>query len=259
MPSNNIILFLIASLSLLSADLLAKSAYNDPINTKHKVAPTPLRTLPNPVAKLGLASIDTTSNSNNLPPEILGLWMQSEQAPLEGAGQNCGCRWFGLSFGPPKRCYFYFTATKVVSGYLRRPRGISAEDCKNPPQLSTKDKSKLLQQISNLAVTKHSGASSIKAKFTYAVGDANITQEDAEVKVQDRITQGTYVDFIYTLPLITGHRRICSSYIVRGSTLYLASDPKGGSKTQSADVAICDSQRFTQLIKYTKIENPGEN
>lgn len=193
-------------------------------------------------------------NGKDVIAAAAGLWVQNEPINIKGEGYNCGCHVLGLSFAPPRRCYFYFTHNRVVSGYLTAASGLSKDKCANPASWTSEQKSKMLKKLAEVAANKKPGSSSIGKGFTYAVGELNIIQASAPVTIDDETSTGTYYDITFPTPLLTGHSRICSAYLRKGDDLYIAKDPRGGSKPQDKDAAICDSQRFTILTEYTRIK-----
>lgn len=194
------------------------------------------------------------ANTEDPVADALGLWVQNEPINLEGKGYNCGCHVLGLSFAPPRRCYFYFTRNRVVSGYLTAASGLSKDKCAKPAIWTDEQKAKMLKKLAEVAANKKPGSSNIGRGFTYAVGKLNIIKAAAPTSIDGTKLTGTYYDITFPKPLLTGHSRICSAYLLKDESLYIAKDPLGGSKPQDKDATICDSQRFTQLTEFTRIK-----
>lgn len=206
----------------------------------------------------------SASISGNCPEEIDELWIQDEQSDISQGtnhiGKNCGCRVLGNLDGEPRRCFFYFRDGIVISGYIIQPATANAANCKAPINLNAAQVTEFKSDLNNLANTKSPGDALFdlagSVHFTYAVGSCNIQANDQIVAGTDNnnrpIINGNYFDIRYPggreSPLFRDI--ICSSYALRGNTLFLAGDPSGGGIPQNPDT--CNRDRLTNLIEYAK-------
>ena len=188
---------------------------------------------------------------------INGLWIQQEQATLTGGGQDCGCRALGISTGNPRRCYSYFADGIVISGYLTTPVDSFADNCANEFTLDPADRAEFDRVLSGLAQTARNTAffsSAGSVGFTYAVGTLAGQSSDATVTGSGP-SIGEYFNIRYQGSAATSAGRgiICTSYALMDANLYLAGDPSGGGQAQNQDPAVCNTERFTDLIRYEKV------
>ena len=190
------------------------------------------------------------SSGRSCPAELTGLWIQAESAPItEGSNQEdrCGCRELGASTGALRRCFQYFSGGFFVAGYLSNPDKANG-NCAAEVSLTTGEKEAILADLT--AITS--------AGVTNAGPPVSAASGECEVKGTGSTSKGSGVYFDLRYPAansdIAGREIICTSYLLREGDLYIAADPSGGGIPQNQNPALCNSARFTGLIKYTKVE-----
>ncbi len=183
-----------------------------------------------------------------------GLWIQAEGATLTGEDSpSCGCRLRGTENGTPRRCFNYFTDSKVVSGYLKIS-GSYDDGCASEYSLSDADKKELFSLI-DAAIQSDAGSSRQRGVADFVPGKFKIVARNQVVSGRP---DGVYFNIDYPTGVIgkAGLFIVCSAYAPGNdeNELFIAAEESGGFKAQPRDVERCNSARHTNLVKYTKYD-----
>ena len=199
---------------------------------------------------LPLIVFSSSFNAAECSTDIHGLWIQGAPSLIEGEiGGKCGCRSGGSPFGDFRRCFHYFGDGIYIGGYIKDPAK-AKDNCQEPIELSSGEQDAILEQLKTI-IEPGKLVGIIRGPLLGASGECSVIKS----KEITSMGFGTYIDITYPRKLwVLGGRRICTSYIHKDDALYLGDDPSGGVREQSRSTLACGRERFTNLIKYTKIQ-----